>query len=141
MNNDGFKIILANSTGNSAKVLITFENGVNAFRNSDETFRLSTIGYLNKNYGGQFYAKWTFFKVESSEYLKWLSEQSGGISDYYGVTQYSIITDDEILDVVCTYEPKVTFISQNTEKCDQESTIWGNNLSKRPSIAACSRKC
>lgn len=90
---------------------MVFENGIDALRITTETFKLSTISYLNENYGGEFYAGWTFFKVENSEYLKYLSEQSGAISDSYGVKQYSIITDEEIIDIVCTYEPKTKTFS------------------------------
>ena len=110
---DGFTIVLADAIGNSPKIKIIFENRVNAFRNSEEAFRLSTIRYLNENYDNGFYANWTFFKAENSEYLKWLSEQSGEISDHYGVMHYSIITDDEILDIAATYEPTVTFITED----------------------------
>lgn len=112
---DGFTIILADAIGDSPKVKITFENGVNAFRNSEEAFRLSTIHYLNESYGNVFYGNWTFFKAENSEYLKWLSEQSGTISDYYGVMHYCLITDDEMLDIAATYEPSVTVVN-NHEK-------------------------
>ena len=107
-NREGFTVLLADAIGESEKIKIVFENGVNAFRNTDETFKLSTISWLDEKYGGKFYAEWTFFRVENSEYLKFLCEQSGGISDFYDVKQYSIITDEEILDIAATYEPVVT---------------------------------
>lgn len=107
---NGFEVILANAKKSSKKILILFANSVNAFRNTNETFRLVTIDYLNKNYDVNFYSNWTFFKVENSEYIKWLSEQSHGISASYGVMHFSIVTDEQILDFACTYEPTVTFL-------------------------------
>lgn len=119
-NIEGFRVILADSAGNSSKISMSFTNGVSAFRSSEEGFRLSTISYLDKKYGGEFYSDWTFFKVENSEYLKWLSEQSGGISDLYTVKQYSLITDDEILDIVTSYEPTITVLTTNGDKIGYE---------------------
>ncbi len=107
---DGFKILLVDAQKESKKVSVLFPHSVHAFRNTDETFRLLTIGYLDENYAPKFYGDWTFFKVENSEYLKWLSEQSHGISDSYKVIHFSIITDDEILDLAASYEPTVTFV-------------------------------
>lgn len=107
---EGFKIILADAHEKTRNVLIHFPHSVNAYRRTDETFTLLTIGYLDKVYGGSFYANWTFFKAENSEYLKWLSEQSHTISDSYKIMHYALITDEEIIDIACTYEPTVTFL-------------------------------
>lgn len=107
----GLTVIFVDSFNKSPKLKMIFENGIDAFRISNETFNLSTIHYLNKNYGGEFYAHWTFFKVENSEYLKCLSGQSGKISDFYGIKQYSIVTDEDFLDIASTYEPKFVFIN------------------------------
>lgn len=107
----GLTIMFVDSINKLAKLKMVFENGIDAFRITNETFILSTISYLNEKYGDQFYAEWTFFKVENSEYLKFLSEQSGRISDSYGVKKYSIITDEDSLDIVSTYEPKFLLIN------------------------------
>lgn len=106
-----FKILLIDTDADTPDVSIVFSYPINTFRNSEEAFRLQTIGYLNENYGGDFYSTWSLFKVENSEYLKWLSEQSGGLSDFYKMIHFCIITDDEIFDFVASDEPKVEFVS------------------------------
>jgi hypothetical protein len=110
---DEFKILLVDAVGDSPKVSIFFPHFINNFRINDEGFRLLTIAYLNKNYEGNFYSEWTFFKIENSEYLKWISEQSYGISDDCRLVHFCILTDDEIFDFVASSEPKVEFIKES----------------------------
>src|SRR3990167_10258287 len=57
------------------KIKVCFDS-VWSYCNSDETSRLHLITELSERHGDDFYTKWSFFKVEDSSYLKWLSEQS-----------------------------------------------------------------
>ena len=53
---------------------------------------------------------WAFFKVTNSEYLKWASYQSDGVSESIGLVHYAIWTEDYIIDVLSWCEPEVKII-------------------------------
>jgi hypothetical protein len=106
-----FKILLGDARADSPDVCVSYTDYfISEFRSNSETFRLSTISYLDEKYGGKFYSEWTFFKIENSEYLKWLSEQSYGISDDCRLIHFCILTDDEFFDFIASDEPKVEFV-------------------------------
>lgn len=106
-----FKILLGDARDDSPDVRISYNDYfISEFRSTSETFRLSTISYLDKKYGGDFYSEWSFFKIEDSQYLKWLSEQSYGISDDCRLTHFCILTDDDFFDFIASKEPKVEFV-------------------------------
>jgi len=96
------------------QISILFKNGVIAHRETNETFRISTYGILDDNYGTDFYTKWTFFKITNSSYLKWISEKCG-FTDSYPLTHYSFLTLDEILDVISADEPIIEIIDTSNE--------------------------
>lgn len=101
---EGLKIILE---CNQKKVSVLFKNGAASYIKTDETLRYKKICELSEKYEGNFYASWTFFKVENSEYLKWLEVQSCTISQGYQLQHFSFMTDDSILDVATSGEPIV----------------------------------
>jgi hypothetical protein len=108
---EGFTIQLSTENKHDGAVLVVFEISVDAYRSTDESYRLSTISDLSKRYGDSFYGTWTFFKVSNSEYLQWLSTQSFEITDTLDFIHFAFVTGDSILDVICIYEPKVKFVS------------------------------
>lgn len=101
---EGLKIILK---CDQKQVNVFFKNGAASYIKTDETLRCYLIGSLSKQYGRDFYASWTFFKVENSEYLQWLEEQSCTISQGYDLQHFVFMTDDSILDVATSGEPIV----------------------------------
>ena len=107
-NLNGFEIIMIEEQDSNTKLKIKFEASVDAFRDTDESFRSKLLLYLNTNYSD--ISKWCFFKVENSEYINWLSEQSLGIIDSLKCTHFVFITYNSVLDVATTYEPKFEFI-------------------------------
>ena len=77
---DGFKVIVEHRESKQT-VEVLFEGSIQAFRSTDEGRRLK-LGYdLRAKYGADFLRYWSFFKVERSEYLEWISEQSYENSD------------------------------------------------------------
>lgn len=104
---DGLKIVLFDAQDKKRKLFIIFHNSVDSYKRTDESFTGKTIYTLYQNYGKQFYKDWTFFKVENSEYLQWLSEQSDGFSTYRGLVHFVILAMDSMLDIVVDYEPEV----------------------------------
>ena len=105
---DGFKILLFLSGDRDQKVLVHFPESVDAYRNTDESFSLKIMSDLGKQYGTEFYGRWTFFKATHSAYLQWLSETSFGIADDMGRKHFCFITVDAIVDVINAMDPIVT---------------------------------
>lgn len=95
------------------KVLIKFDGIICSYRSTDETYRYKLIEYLEEKYGSNFYKDWTFFKVNNSNYVKWLSEESCSISDHFSCTEhFSILGIDCVFDIIASYEPKVEIINE-----------------------------
>ncbi|KKO54063.1 hypothetical protein [Paenibacillus sp. DMB20] len=107
-NIEGFRILLSEANDESKKVEILFEDSVHAYRSTDESFRQSTINYLDEYYGTEFYRDRTFFKVSNSKYIQWLSLQSFGIADSEPVHHFSILAVDSVVDIIAAYEPKIS---------------------------------
>jgi hypothetical protein len=107
---EGFTILLLDANNKNKRLQILFEDSIYAYRSTDETFRHSLIVDLSDRYGADFYGKWTFFKVTNSLYIKWLSEQSCGISDTRNLIHFSLIAADSIVDVIDVAEPTITLI-------------------------------
>lgn len=107
---EGFEILLSDDKTDKKRVRIFFKNSVEAYRCSDETYRLKTFEELDELYGTKFYAEWSFFKVLGSQYLLWLSEQSFGISDSRALKHFTFFTTNSVLDVTASYEPEVEII-------------------------------
>jgi hypothetical protein len=104
----GFKVVLCDEKNEKKQVIVTFENSVCSYKWTNETFRIDTAAFLDKQYGKDFYTKWTFFKVTNSPYLQLLSKESSGIANYYSPIHFAIIESNAITDIIASYEPKVT---------------------------------
>lgn len=100
-----FRIILCESKNEKKKVEVVFEDSVYAYRSTYESFRNKTINTLEEQYGASFYTDWTFFKVNRSKYIHWLSEQSYGISSAQSLIHFCLLAVDSIVDVISTTEP------------------------------------
>jgi hypothetical protein len=95
-------IVLSKADDNKGtRVRVTFTGPVESYRNTYETFRVS----ISKLYQGG-----TFFKIENSEYIKWLSEQSCGIDSNFQFIHVVIATDDKVVDIIAKQEPQVEFV-------------------------------
>jgi len=114
-NINGLKIVFFEWHNETKKVIITFTDSVDAYRSTDEIFRLKLISDLKEKYKSKLYGKWTFFKVDNSAYIKWLSKQSYTISDERSFMHFSFVGVDSILDVVTNYEPKVALINETKD--------------------------
>lgn len=105
----GFEVLLSEAAHPDKKVRILFKNGVDVYRNTNESFTNELIANLHANYGRSFYVNWTFFKVTDSEYLAWLSRTSSGISDTRPLQHFVILSVETALEIINDYEPEVTF--------------------------------
>ena len=124
---DGFKVIVEHRESKQT-VEVLFEGSIQAFRSTDEGRRLK-LGYdLRAKYGADFLRYWSFFKVERSEYLEWISEQSYEISDFLEVKHFVIIDSEEILEIIFTklmYSLKVIIIKTLLEKIIYTLVVMG----------------
>ncbi|MEV2911262.1 hypothetical protein ABNF65_22305 [Paenibacillus larvae] len=106
----GFRILLSDVNDEKKKIEVTFKESVHAYRSTDESFRQSSINIIDEKYGTEFYAEWTFFKVNNSKYIQWLSEQSYGIAESETLIHFSFVARDSIVDVIAAYEPEIKII-------------------------------
>lgn len=104
------EMILTASHDVGAPVRVLFEGGIDAYRGTNESFRLLTMSDLSERYGSAFYGDWTFFKVENSLFIKWLLEQSDGLDNREKLLHFSFVAGNSIEDVIATYEPKIEFM-------------------------------
>lgn len=119
-NNGELKITLSDPD-DTQKVYVTFPE-IDSYRNTNESYTLEIIHYLEKTYGRSFYANWTFFKIENSEYLEWLSDKSHGISDDYQMMHFCILGRDFLVDIACTSDPIILVENTFTDiEVDQQS--------------------
>ena len=99
-------IITLSDRASLKKIKITFQNFVDAYRYSNKAFCSNFFSILSMKYGEEFYKNWTFFKVNNSEYIKWIVQKS------YEATfiHFCILGDDEVVDILARYEPIVKII-------------------------------
>jgi len=107
---DGFFIKLFEENNKKKKIKITFEDSVNSYRNTNESYRLKTIDHLDTYNADK--RCWTFFKVNNSSYLQWFLEESYGIYDDFPFIHFSFVGVESILDVIAKYEPKIELINK-----------------------------
>ncbi len=110
---DGFIVFLSTDDESDKRVKVTFEDAVYAYRSTDDSLRRKIVAQLSDKYGKEFCEDWTFFKVNNSDYLKWLFEQSEEkpeFTDKLELKHFSFLGADFTLDVADNLEPKVEFI-------------------------------
>lgn len=103
-------IVELSSKKKGKKIQVIFDNYIDAFRYTNESFYFKLFGDLSEQYSDDFYADWSFFKVTNSEYLRWLSEKSCTWSDQIQFIHFCILGGDEVIDIVTNYEPEVKII-------------------------------
>lgn len=102
---EDLSILLSQANNPDIKIRVTFKEPIEAYRNTYETFR---IKISNK------YECRSFHKVEDSEYLQWLFEQSksSNLDNNMKFTHFAITTDDTVLDIIAKYDPLVEFVHE-----------------------------
>ncbi len=98
------------ATKENKKIEILFFNGADAFRWTNESWCFDVFAVLGNKYGDDFYANWSFFKIVNSNYAKSLSLTSCGLSDDRKFDHFCIVGNDEMIDVLTTYNPVITML-------------------------------
>ncbi len=76
---------------------------------------LKKISELKKKYGTVFCNDWSLFKVENSDYLQWLKEESYGVyagDGEYKMRHFVILGSNLIFEILAPYEPTVQFVEE-----------------------------
>ena len=105
---NGFKVVLVEYDNETRRVHITFPFGVRAYSATDELLSINALQVENDEPPSG--RSWCLFKVTNSEYLKWASKRSDGISDHRGLIHFAICTLDMTLEILNHAEPKVEFV-------------------------------
>lgn len=108
---NGFIVILEQE-GTSQRIEVLFSDSVSALRLADEGVVFMLFDELYAKYGDDFYTQWTFFKVENSDCLQWLSSRTAGFSERYNLKHFVIMGLDKVLDIVASYEPKIRILTK-----------------------------
>lgn len=96
------KIVLSDEH-ESQYLQVIFESSARSYEHTNESFCHQIIADLCANYGRNFFAKWTFFKITNSSYVKRLDLQApfSGIDTY---THYCFVAGDSILHVLSYWD-------------------------------------
>jgi len=109
VNSEGTKVILI---GIKNTVTVKFST-IDSLRITDEGKRIKTYHDAKgiQEYRKDFYGN-PVFKVENSEYVEWIVEESAGF--YTDMQHYAIVTINDIVDILDTFPPEFT-IEEFTE--------------------------
>lgn len=67
---------------------------------------MKTWGNVQVKYNDRFiFRKSFFFEIKKSELIKWCVEESCGFYDADGLRRYCIVTSEEMIDIISTFDP------------------------------------
>ena len=114
LENDGLKIILFKDTDPKEGLLLDFLAALETYRIAKKNLSMHLLkGPAIFKDDKKLLPAWSFFKLENSEYLKWASYQSNGLTETLGVSHYAILTKDWTIDVLSLSEPRIKLIETN----------------------------
>lgn len=103
-NSDGITLEFSDENEQN-KIIVKFDGCVLSYRNTDEGSLGKIFKFLDKQYGTDFYANWTFFKVKNSEYINWFHEVSLGMYKSEPIEHYVFLTPDDVIEILSTDSP------------------------------------
>lgn len=105
---EGTKIILDDET---VTVEVFFDGIPVLVRNAVENIRMRTWSEVQLKYQDKFiFRNAFFFEVKNSKLAEWVVEESCEFYDVGQLTHYCIVTVEEVIDVLATFEPLVKVI-------------------------------
>ena len=115
---EGTKIILENEK-NIVKVF--FDGIILLARISDEGMRIQTVGeILYKKCDDYFFRGWFLYRIENSKLSDWVTEESGGIYNSSELIHICIVTDENVIDIISTFEPEIEITPiEQPKKCSE----------------------
>ena len=96
-------------------------NGIEAYKVTNETYKLKIWTYLSDTHKG-LNRKWPLFRIEESAFLRQLSDESNGISNSLHFKHYCIMDSEWVIDIVTPAEPVVEIVVEGivVESSDPE---------------------
>lgn len=110
MSHVGVRILLI-SENNDIKIEILFDGPTYAYRCTNESLCFGIFPSLGVRYGHDFYANWSFFKINNSDYLQWVASKTTGSIDDYTLDHFCIIGNNDVFEILSRYEPLIKIIS------------------------------
>jgi hypothetical protein len=105
-NFNGTKITLDDE---NTVVEILFNGGASLLRLSNESMRMQTWGNVQKKYDdGNYFVGHFFYVVNNSSLSKWAEEENYSVFEANEFTHYCIVTSDDFIDILSTFEPTIT---------------------------------
>lgn len=105
----GLRIELFTYGKKNNKNVIIFFIGAQAYKFREELFATGTCVWVQQNYGKDFLANWTLFKVENSAEYESVFGKWVDVADDLKSKQYSIFTSEGTLDIYTNCEPIVEY--------------------------------
>ncbi len=110
-NENGLILTLVDKACDKNKLKVVFPGWIAGYRYSDEAYAYGRIAHYFSRYTASYFCEWTFFKVTDSEYLKYASYMSFGMSDDMApLTHFVFFTTEFIFEVLAVYEPSFEII-------------------------------
>lgn len=107
-NAEGTKIVLDDEM---TMVEVFFDGIPVLIRNAVENIRMRTWSEIQLKYQDKVIFRNTFFfEIKNSQLIKWAIEEGCGFYDESQLRHYSIVTGQEVIDVIATFEPTVKII-------------------------------
>lgn len=99
----GFIIELSENDNQNNKLIICFQHSVDSYKKTYESFRQRSYNILQEEKTSDC----SFFEIKNSNYIKWLSDESYGITDSLKPKHFVIFAVNSVLDIVSRYDPKI----------------------------------
>lgn len=96
---NSFEIFFVDALDVSKKIRVIFEAGGLVYRQTKISFKKKTLRALREQHGQDF-LDWTFFKVNNSSYVQWLTKQACEIYPANDFAHFVFLTGDSILEVI-----------------------------------------
>ena len=108
----GTKILIYDATTN---VEVFFDGLPFLMRIAIEGIRIRTWGEAMENANNKsIFTNWFLFIVNNSRFTKWALEEGCGLYDMYDLTHYCIVTSQEVIDILATFQPSIRIIEGKT---------------------------
>lgn len=105
----GTRIVLASKVH---KIIVFFDGIPVLLRSSEEGMRMRTWGEVQLMYSDKLYFRKSFlFEVKKSKLVKWCIDESCGFYEESQLKHYCIVTSEEFIDIVSTFEPEIKILS------------------------------
>ena len=101
---EGFRILLKGENSRSKTLRMFFES-ILAYRNVDEGYMLRTLESIKDR------EIFPLYTVHNSIWLRWFHEESYNIVSNKMITHYSIVTPNDIIDILSEFEPIVEWLN------------------------------